>query len=133
MKTQGSISNSNGKDFEALVASKLPTAVREVVTRAGRRYDLQHEDVLIECKYFSGQPGTIWAKIFRDVYLAREDGRVIFVLGGFPKPFQIRELKDFAADVAPNVSVLTFEEFSNEQCSWSSNQPGEMSPGFLPH
>lgn len=85
---------------------------------------LPDEDIIIECKNHSGQPGTLFQKIPYSFLTYRKTRTpVVFLLGeNFMRhPYQVRALERAAELVSPLITVIV--ELEIEQLQRTSTQP----------
>src|SRR5574337_1107236 len=84
------------------------------------RADILCRGMVIECKEFSGQQGTIWKKIVADLLsYSRCRGRVIFVLGNRCPSSVFEALLKSRDLVAPSVEVMKEDDFYVEASEWA--------------
>jgi len=148
MSSQGAVSTKNGKELQRrwfdLLKSKGIQVVEEHLTGITNaladdkrlRCDLflPEENIIIECKNHSGQPGTIYQKIPYSFLTYRATRTpVVFLLGlGFDKhPYQIRALQRAAEFVSPLITIVL--ESDIEQRQRASTEPKSVFAGLVPN
>ena len=132
MSSQGAASTRSGKQLQdkwaELLRSKGISVIEEhrtgiinaLADDKTLRCDLflPDENIIIECKNHSGQPGTIYQKIPYSFLTYRSTRTpVVFLLGaGFDRfPYQLRALERAAELVSPLIKVTTESEIEQRQ------------------
>lgn len=137
MSSQGKASNDNGRKLEKQIAD-LFTRHRilhqhKVVVSVGPkprgqthdfRARINDKQYVIDCKYHSGMPGTIWEKIPHALnLLAYNLGHKIMVLGGERfDPWQEEYLRGCGEQLG--IQVITFDELE-ELVGKNSREPDQ--------
>jgi len=124
MSNQGTASNRGGQAFEDLVADLLDQkgiVYQRQVKRPGPNPNGHRRDFeatihnikyILECKAFSGQPGSIWEKIPYTINSLDRGGRKSIVILGGTVPTDWR--RGFLMGMqTPIVSVWTIDQFED--------------------
>ena len=135
MSSQGSASNLNGADLQRSIAKWLINQGHDVAmeVKLGQRSAFHNVELradivvnggtIIECKAFSGQPGTIWKKIVADILAySKIEQSVYIVLGNLVPPSVAIALKDAAGMIAPHIAVVIEDDFYVAASEWTSEQ-----------